>query len=575
MPHTDLLTPKERQLYHDAKRRELALLSPMEYGAYASNMIRFPHVEYIDTLIMAAQNGRLYKSGVGPRCVWYAEGEGDYDGHWGHPVTGEKAIFNLAFSEPPRHGKSFHVSEHLPAWFLTRYPELHVHLASYEHNFAASWGAKARDLVEANPELGIEVRNDARANAYWLVKGHRGSMKTAGAGGPITGTGRHFGIIDDLLKNAEEAMSKTILESNIDWYISTWKTRREPHPADQRRLGIDPNAPDIFCVDISMSTRWNQADLNGWLSENENDSWYFVNLPALAFEDEQSKDYGDPGRCVIGRKPGEALCPQRFSRTALLDVSSSGEGQFWFNALYQGVPRVEQGGIIQRPFRYYQMRLSPKGHEEYILDTGELVPSYKCIRFATMDLAATMRDHSDYTVFAVWDVTPGPERKLLLRARYRMKMESADHEHKVIQWADEFNVKYVGIENKTFGTTLIQNMRRRGDVRVRPLEADTDKVTRALSLGYLILEQKVYFPSDATWLEEWEDELLTFPNAPHDDQVDVAAYAALEYERIPKLVKTPQEAPNNLEEKVVEYIDRKMKNRAKQKRRVRQVRYRR
>lgn len=73
----DVLTPQERQLYADLKRRELALLSSMEYGCYASKMIRFPHVEYVDTLITAAQTGHMYKSGTGPRCVWDGD---DLDG---------------------------------------------------------------------------------------------------------------------------------------------------------------------------------------------------------------------------------------------------------------------------------------------------------------------------------------------------------------------------------------------------------------------------------------------------------------------------------------------------------------
>lgn len=569
MAAPNVLNDKEKQLYADLKRRELSLLSPMEYGVFCSGMIRYDHVEYADTLILSAMLGRLYKSGVGLRCVW----DGDkHDGRWIHPVTGERAVFKIGLNEPPRHGKSFHISEHLPAWFLTKYPNLNVHLASYEHNFAASWGAKARDHVEENPNLGIEVRSDARANAMWRVKGHTGSMKTAGAGGPLMGTGRHLGIIDDLLKNSEEAMSTTVRQANIDWYLTTWKTRTEPHPARLRMTTGDTNIPDIFCIDISVSTRWHMEDLNGWLQENENDEWYFVNLPAIAFEDEHSKEYGDPRQCVLGRSPGEPLCPERFTLTALVDLKTSGEGLFWFNALYQGVPRVEQGGIMKRPFRYFKVRIATSGAETYLLDSGEQVPAFKCMRFATVDLAATMKDRSDYTVYAVWDVTPGPERKLLLRARYRMKLESADHEDYVTRWTAEHDPRYVGVEDKTFGTTLIQNLKKRGRIRVRALPADRDKVMRALPFGYLLIEGKVFFPEEAPWLEEFESELLDFPNGSHDDQVDVCAYAALEYEKIPTKFKAPQEAATNLSERVEQHVEKKI--RAKKKRRVQRVRYR-
>ena len=61
-------------------------MSGMEYGVYCSGMVRFPHVEYVDTLITAAMHGHLYKTGTGPRCVW----EGDeFDGVWVHPDTSE------------------------------------------------------------------------------------------------------------------------------------------------------------------------------------------------------------------------------------------------------------------------------------------------------------------------------------------------------------------------------------------------------------------------------------------------------------------------------------------------------
>jgi len=567
------LTPEERQLYKEKKEQQLALMTPMEYGAYTSGMQRFDHVVYVDNLLMAAMGGRLYKSGISDRAIFVPDEmfpDDPEEGQWVHPVTGEPALFKIALSEPPRHGKSFHVSEHFPAWFLSNFPNLNVILASYEADFAASWGAKARDHIIDHPELGVFINQSAKSNKHWKIKGGTGEMKCAGAGGAITGMGWHLGVIDDLIKNSEEAMSEVVREGNVHWYLTTWKTRREPHPARLRMLFPDANYPDVFCIELSMSTRWHQGDLNGWLKENEDSEWYFVNMPAIAFEDEQSPDYGDPGRCVLGRSPGDALCPARYNRTALNNLRTSGEGLFWFNALYQGVPRVEEGGIISKPFHYFQITIGPSNQEEYHLDIGEIVPVWKCFRFATVDLAATLKESSDYTVMAIWDVTPAPNRKLILRAMFRRKMESADHEALISQWNHEFQPKYVGIEDRTFGTTLIQHLRRRGDVNVRPLPADTDKVTRALPFGYLVLSGGVFFPKDAPWLEAFENELVDFPNTTHDDQVDVCAYAAIEFEKIPKRVRYENEIPVTAEEKVQEYVNKRI--REKGRRRVRSKR---
>lgn len=575
-----LLSEQEQSAYEELLRRQLALSSPMEYGVYASKMQRYPHVEYVDSLIMAALHGRLYKTGVGPRCVFEPDPfqpDDPYEGKWVHPVTGEPALFNIALSEPPRHGKSFHVSQHFPAWFRTKFPTLNFHLASYEATFAASWGAKARDLVKAHPELGVAVRDDAGANALWKLKGYpNAEMKTAGAGGGITGSGRHVGVIDDLVKNAEEAMSEVTRSGNIEWYISTWKTRREPHPA--RMLMLNPGHvatyPDIFCIDISMSTRWHEDDLNGWLRENEPEEWYFVNLPALAYDDPQSPDYGDPKRCVLGRQPGEPLCPSRFNRTDLLKIKGSERGLFWFNAMYQGTPRVEDGGLIQKPFRYYRTQPSSTGGTEYVLDDGERVAEHRCLRFATMDLAATMKTRSDYTVFQVWDVTPAPQRRMILRAQYRVKIESPDHVGYTLQWFKEFRPAYILIEDRTYGSSLLQQMRRDYPaVPVRPLSPDKDKYTRAIPFASKILAGDVFFPADAPWLPAFETELLLFPNVQHDDQVDCAAYAARELDRIPKLLRNEWEAPTTLEERAVEHIEKIMKKKdAERRRRVRSVR---
>lgn len=128
---------------------------------------------------------------------------------------------------PPRHGKSEFISRYSTAWILGKFPDTRIILASYEADFAATWGRKARDLLEEHgPSLfGIRVSGKSSAANRWDIEGHEGGMVTAGVNGPITGKGADIGIIDDPVKNDQEAMSVTYQERTYEWYKSTFRTR--------------------------------------------------------------------------------------------------------------------------------------------------------------------------------------------------------------------------------------------------------------------------------------------------------------------------------------------------------------
>ena len=107
-------------------------------------------------------------------------------------------IKRLMLCVPPRHGKSELVSHYFPAWYVGLFPDRRVILTSYEADFAASWGRKARDvLIESGSVFGVRVNQDSAAANRWDIYGHAGGMDTAGVGGPITGKGANVLIIDD------------------------------------------------------------------------------------------------------------------------------------------------------------------------------------------------------------------------------------------------------------------------------------------------------------------------------------------------------------------------------------------
>ena len=234
----------------------------------------------------------------------------------------------------PQHGKSELVSHWLPVWFLKKFPWKKVGLASYEMGYASEWGGKAKETIDENGgELGLQLRRDTKAKGRWSLRGYGGGMYVAGIGGPFTGRGFDLIIIDDPIKNDAEALSPVYRKRNWNWYRSVARTRLAPGGSI-----------------IVVMTRWHEQDLAGALlgnaPEDENeatipeedvqpDAWEVVNLPALA-ED------SDP----LGRKPGEALWPERYDELALKKQRIT-SGPFWWSAQYRGNPQPEGGGIIK------------------------------------------------------------------------------------------------------------------------------------------------------------------------------------------------------------------------------------
>ncbi|MGH7484027.1 MAG: terminase large subunit domain-containing protein, partial [bacterium] len=294
-------TDAELAAYETALMSEAALASPADYGeALAKEGVhlgtpfeRPAHVDLISETLTALIEGRLLKPN-------------------GRPFR------KLMVALPPRHGKSELISRYAPAWYLTKYPERKVMVVGYSDEFAAGFGRDARTLVEQAPEwLTTPLRQDTKAAHRWLTEAN-GAMFTAGIGGPLTGRGGHYIVIDDPIKSSAEAQSETVRQAHWDWVQSTVMTRREPG-----------------AVVVLVATRWHESDLTGKFLEWEGDDWYQLVLPAIAGED-------DP----LGRAPGEALWESRIPLDELEEIRDGGdESMYWWSAMYQQSPSVEGGGI--------------------------------------------------------------------------------------------------------------------------------------------------------------------------------------------------------------------------------------
>lgn len=430
-----------------------------------------------------------------------------------------RAPSRLIIEVPPRHGKSELISRHTPAWFLGCFPHKRVLLATYESDFAAQWGRRNRDLLEEHGEglYGIRVDQASRAANRWDLERNEGGMGTAGIGGPLTGKGADLLIIDDPVKNAEEAQSDTIRQKHWDWWQSTASTRLHPG-----------------AVVIILMTRWHEDDLAGrLLAQHEDDAddigepWTEVRLPALAEE-------GDP----LGRDIGEALWPERFDADWLTRKRYE-IGDYWFNALYQGRPAALEGAILKLAYwSYYDA-----GMLEALKMGGEWRgPIFKRI-WQSWDTALKEKTTSDYAVGQLWGQDLG-ERYLLRQTRQRMGLgDTIQAVRDMTSWAQQHFGRLghhsVFVENAANGPEVLTTLRRELGTLI-PVNQDRDKVARAWAVEPLIRAGSVFVPGARTmgpngftpdtsrtpaWVQGLLTECAAFPNVTNDDQVDALTQA--------------------------------------------------
>ncbi len=237
-------------------------------------------------------------------------------------------ISRVLIQMPPRHGKSELVSRLFSAYYLYRHPERWVGLTSYAADLAYTL---ARASHENFRSASGQFKTASRAVKH-AETADGGGMWAAGVGGPITGKGFHLGIIDDPIKNAEEAASELIRAKQKDWYGSTFYTREEPGGAV-----------------VIVQTRWHEDDLTGYLlaEETEEEPEQWTVLCYAAIREEESPEF--PASCTVipdWREPGEPLCPERYLIEKLNKLKSK-IGGYFFDALFQQRPSAKEGSFFK------------------------------------------------------------------------------------------------------------------------------------------------------------------------------------------------------------------------------------
>jgi hypothetical protein len=147
---------------------------------------------------------------------------------------------------PPRHGKSELASKNFPAWHLGRHPHHEFIACSYNLSLAMGFSRKVKQLLDDTAYQGVfpstRIDGNNSSTEEWGIAGNPGGYVAAGIGGPITGKGAHVLVIDDPVKNAEEADSGDVREKIWEWYLSTAYSRLAPG-GSSRRGGTTTTSP--------------------------------------------------------------------------------------------------------------------------------------------------------------------------------------------------------------------------------------------------------------------------------------------------------------------------------------------
>jgi phage terminase large subunit-like protein len=285
-----------------------------------------------------------------------------------------KRLTQVVISMPPRHSKSYTISETFPAWWLGNRPTDQVIAVSYGAQLASQFGGKVRATM-STPWFESVFGNGAcpsgkstSGSAFATNAG--GFYKATGVGGSLTGFGSHLQIIDDPIKSAETADSPRYTDMLEKFFGETLSTRMMPGG-----------------VQVLMMTRWRENDLAGHVIRNF--GWDFINIKAIADSSDGSIDR-------LGRADGEALWPAFFDLGRLQSIERI-LGRDSFSALYQGCPVSASGGTL----RPEDVRLVDSE-----FDLAQILPDSSMDSvsgdFWSWDTGVTGSDTADWTVGQHW-----------------------------------------------------------------------------------------------------------------------------------------------------------------------------
>jgi predicted phage terminase large subunit-like protein len=417
----------------------------------------------------------------------------------------EGKIKRLMVFLPPRSSKSVLCSKLFPAWYIGRHPEHEILTVSHSDQLSSDFGRSVRDIVSTEEFQkifrGVQLRSDVRAAGKW--KTNQGGMYyAAGVRSQIAGRGAHIAILDDVMSE-EDSYSEAGRRHIKEWYPAGLRTR------------IMPNGAILI-----INTRYHYDDLCGWLLKQEENAgdydiipWDVVKIPAWL--DEEAAELLD---LPVGGSYFPEWKPDSVLRIDEHEIKASNGSRYW-NSLYMQDPTPEEGGLIKK---------------KWIQQWEEEDPPSCQFVIQTYDTAFSTRTTADFSVIQTWGIfylydqdDSGYENyvaHLILLGNVKGRFEYPELRKLAQKLYAENKPDVCMVEKKASGQSLIQDMRRAG-LPVMEYSPDRDKVSRVYAASPIMEAGRVWIPTNKKWSEDLIEELIRFPNAAHDDQVDAMTMA--------------------------------------------------
>lgn len=409
-----------------------------------------------------------------------------------------RVIVNIA----PRHGKSELISYLAPAWFLGKYPQKKIIMASHTADLAVNFGRRVRNLVgsEAYKDIfpEVELQADSKSASRWGTN-YNGEYFAIGVGGALAGRGADLFIIDDPHSEQDAKTGRPdVFLPAWEWFQSGPLQRLMPGGAI-----------------IVVMTRWSKLDLTGQIvsqmEKNEDvDPWEVVEFPAI-------------------KDDGTALWPDFWDVEELLAKKAALDIRYW-NAQYMQKPTSEEGALIKREWWQMWEEDGPPNCEFTIM---------------SLDAAQESNNRADYNALTTWGVFFNEETNnynIILLNAIKKRLEFPELKKLVLEEYKEWEPDAFMVEKKSNGAALYQELRRMGvPVGEFTPGKGQDKISRVNAVSDLFNSGIVWAPN-RRWAKEVIEECNDFPSGTNDDLVDSTTLALMRF-RQGGFIRLPSDEP--------------------------------